>query len=261
MEVKRMGVILPTGQSETVNLRSDIVVDHIGGYGGDWLAVDAARVSTKHAEGSGPREITSNLDRGLIRALLRQRHKAPFQHGGLTFYVEAPIFVFREWRTHRIAMVQSTDDFAYSEASARYRPLKPEFYFPAEDRPLMKADGFKAMAPTFLPAEPALRKMIAEQVLWSYNASWNTYRNLLESGVAPEMARMVMPVGVYSAMYVSGNPLSFINFLSLRTHEPAATFVSYPQWEIEVAARAAEEVFRSGWPVTWSMWNEAGRIS
>ena len=247
---------------KAVQLRSDTVVEHIGGYGGDWLVIDAARVSTKHSEGSGPRDIESPADIGLIKALLRQRHKAPFQHGAVTFYVEAPIFVFREWRTHRIAMVQTTDDFAYSEASARYRPLKPEFYVPAfaQGRPVMEQGGSK-MRPEYGEASIEQASYISSSLATSYGHSWYYYQKLLRYGVAPEVARAVMPVGVYSAMYVSANPLSLIHFLSLRTHDERSSYISYPQWEIEQAARTAEAVFEAGWPVTYAAWNEAGRIS
>lgn len=246
-----------------VQLRSDIAVEHIGGYGGDWLVLDAARVSTKHSEGSGPRAITAAADIGLIKALLRQRHKAPFQHGAVTFYVEAPIFVFREWRTHRIAMVQTTDDFAYSEASARYRPLKPEFYVPAfaQGRPVMEKPGTSKMRPEYEEASIEQAAYISSNLATSYGHSWYFYNKLLDYGVAPEVARAAMPVGVYSAMYVSANPLSLIHFLSLRTHDERSSFISYPQWEIEAAARMAEVVFEAGWPVTYAAWNEAGRIS
>jgi thymidylate synthase (FAD) len=247
---------------EGITLRSDIVVDHIGGYGGDWLIVDAARVSTKHGEGVGPRPISEARDIGLIKALIRQRHKAPFQHGAITMYVEAPIFVFREWRTHRIAMVQTTDDFAYSEASARYRPLKPEFYIPDfKTRPVMEQEGTSKMRPEYGLATASEAVQLALVMSEAYRHSWNAYKAMLESGVAPEIARAVMPVGVYSAMYVTANPLSLMHFLSLRTHEPEAAFVSYPQWEIEAAARAAEAVFEAGWPIAYQAWQESGRIS
>lgn len=244
-----------------ITLRSDIVVEHIGGYGGDWLAVDAARVSTKHSEGAGPRPITSAADIGLIKALIRQRHKAPFQHGGITLYVEAPIFVFREWRTHRIAMAQSTDDFAYSESSARYKPLRPEFYLPNPKRPMMLKEGGSKMKPEYGPMAENDYPYFQEGLRNTYQAAWNHYESYLALGLAPEIARAVMPVGVYSSMYVSANPLSLMHFLSLRTHSPQATFVSYPQYEIELAALEAERIFMGNWPVTYAAWNELGRIS
>ncbi|WP_204268146.1 FAD-dependent thymidylate synthase, partial [Escherichia coli] len=67
-------------------------------------------------------------DRGLINYLMRDRHGSPFEHNSMTFYVQAPIFVFREFMRHRIA--------SYNEESGRYRELRPVFYVPARERNL-----------------------------------------------------------------------------------------------------------------------------
>jgi thymidylate synthase (FAD) len=245
-----------------IQTTSEIQVEEIGGYGGDWLVIDAARVSSRGTQGTGPREITSKADIGLLNALVRQRHTSPFQHGGLTFYVAAPIFVFREWRTHRIAMVQSVDDFAYNETSARYKQLEPLFYLPPADRPMMKREDHKAMRPVYDVADPAKLDDIRSTLIRSYEYAWKSYQYLLgePSSVAPEIARCVLPVGIYSSMYVSCNPLSLMKFLSLRTHEPEAAFVSYPQWEIESAARFAEKMLETGWPHSYNAWKLAGRV-
>lgn len=241
-----------------IRTSSDIGVEEIGGYGGDWLIVDAARVSSRGAKGTGPRIITEPEFK-LIQALARQRHTSPFQHGGLTFFVQAPIFVFREWRTHRVAMVQTVDDFAYNETSARYKQLEPLFYLPPVQRPLIKREDHKAMRPVFDVASPEQMAEIHDNLISGYQFAWNTYADLLEIGTAPEIARCVLPVGIYSSMYVSCNPLSLMKFLTLRTHEPEAAFVSYPQWEIEDAARAAETMLQSGWPAAYEAWKMAGR--
>lgn len=243
-----------------ITVTSSISVQKIGEYGGDWLVCDAARVSSKHVAGRGPRELTQ-ADLGLIRALVRQRHTAPFQHGGLTFYVEAPLFVMREWRTHRIGMVQTTDDFAYSEASARYRPLLPKFWVPEAGRPMMLKPNHKPMIPEYLPASQDQENFIRTLLQFGYQDAWNRYQTLLDMGTAPEVARAGLPSAVYSAMYVSCNPRSLMHFLSLRTHEPEAMFVSYPQWEIEVAARELEKLFAENWPATYAAWAQAGRFS
>lgn len=243
-----------------VTLTTEIEVTKIASYGGDWLIADAARVSSKHSEGSGERE-PIKADIGLINSLIKHRHGGPFGHGGLTFFVKAPVFVFREWRTHRIAMVQSTDDFSYSEASARYRPLEPVFYLPPTNRPTIKREDHKAMRPVFdLANEHQLIKLY-EELTFAYEVAWNTYQNLLSDGVAPEIARTVLPVGVYSSMYVSCNPRSLMHFLSLRTRRENATFESFPQWEIEVAADVLEKVFEAGWPVTFEAFEKNGRVA
>ena len=242
-----------------VELTSEIKVEYIDGYGGDWLICDAARVSNKHSAGSGPRELTP-ADIGLIKSLVRQRHGGPFGHGGLTFYVEAPIFVFREWRTHRVAMVQSTDDFSYSEASARYRPLEMKFYLPPLNRPLMLRPGHKAMKPVYDVATKEQYGAVLAMLNDAYTQAAIRYHDLLDFGVAPEIARAVLGTGVYSAMYVSCNPRSLMHFLSLRVHDDNATFESFPQWEIEEAAVTAERMFAMGWPETRLAFAELGRV-
>lgn len=244
----------------TIILTSEITVTPIDNYGGDWLIADAARVSSRHSEGSGKREPTP-ADIGLINKLIEQRHGGPFGHGGMTFYVHAPIFVFREWRTHRIQMHQQTDDFSYSEASARYRPLEPVFFIPEFNRPLMKTADHKAMKPVFVKPNIAEHERTIAYLVQSYETSWHVYQQLLDIGVAPEIARSALPVGVYSSMYVSCNPRSLMHFLSLRVHSQDSTFESFPQWEIEVAAIEAEKIFAEHWPVTHAAFIKNGRVA
>lgn len=243
-----------------ITVRTDIVVEHVGGFGGDWLIADAARVSAKHTEGQGTREPTE-ADEKLISNLVKLRHGGPFQHGSLTFYVEAPIFVFREWRTHKILMAQTTDDMGYSEASARYRPLRGEFWIPAASRPLVKAEGYKAMRPTALvPLGDEYRQVLADMTD-AYEYVWRAYEAMLRFDVLPEVARAVLPVGIYSTMYVTCNPRSLMHFCSLRVNSDDSAVRSYPQAEIEVAARGLEKVFEAGWPITYAAWVDNGRQS
>lgn len=242
-----------------ITITSDIIVEPVTFTGGDWLVCDAARVSSGHDIGNFERELDKS-DIGLIRALIRQRHMAPFQHGALTFFVKAPIFVFREWRTHRIAMIQSVDDYSYSEASARYRPLEPLFWIPNGERPLIKSDDYKAMKPTFVQPTQEQYYETVNRLATSYQFTWHQYQMMLADGVAPEVARAVLGTGVYSAMYVTANPRSLMHFLSLRTHDERASFESFPQAEIEEAARMMEQFFEEFWPETYKAFNEFGRI-
>jgi thymidylate synthase (FAD) len=209
---------------------SEIRAELIDSYGGDWLIADAARVSTRHSSGSGPRDCTEiPADKGLINTLIRGKHGGPFGHGGLTFYVEAPIFVFREWRTHRVYMTQSTDDFSYSEASARYRPLEPKFWVPPAQRPMVKDKDFKPMVPKMVPAEPTTYNLLLWGLEQTAIDAWKVYRAALADGIAPEVARAALPVSIYSAMYVSCNPRSLMHFLGLRVNSEDSAVTSYPQ--------------------------------
>jgi thymidylate synthase (FAD) len=239
---------------------SKITVELIGQYGGDWLIADAARVSSRHSEGSGPR-ICTDADYGLIGSLVKHRHGGPFGHGGLTFFVEAPIFVFREWRTHRVYMTQSTDDFSYSEASARYRPVIGKFWVPDRSRALVKAEGYKAMRPEFVEPDPDTYTRLLWVMEQTIIDNWKAYQAALADGIAPEVARAMLPVSLYSAMYVSCNPRSLMHFLSLRVASQDSLVPTYPQLEIQTAAKAIEEVFAAGWPVTYTHWVANGRTS
>lgn len=247
-----------------------IGVDLIGGFGGDWLVCDAARVSSVHSAGRGPRELTGK-DRGLLQSLVKGRHGAPFSHGSLTFLVEAPIFIFREWRTHKIAMPQTegeyhyldhvTDDKSYSEASARYRPLKPLFWIPRPFRPFMVPEDHKAMRPSYLQATADEYAQTIADMKDGYTYIWETYRNMLTFGVAAEVARAVLPVGIYSTMYVTCNPRSLMHFCGLRVADGRSAVPTYPQAEIQEAAIAAENLLQDGWPETHRIWVDNGRQS
>jgi thymidylate synthase (FAD) len=92
-------------------------------------------------------------------------------------------------------------------------------------------------------------------------ASYAAYEAAMADGVAKEVARSVLPVGIYSSMWCTMNPRAMMNFLSLRTHDASAKFISYPQAEIEEAARVVEDIFRSAWPITWKAWDSNGRIA
>lgn len=248
--------------SQEPEFTSKITVELVSHYGGDWLICDAARVSSTHGEGSGPRDCKpSAADTGLIRSLIKGRHGGPFGHGGLTVFVEAPIFVFREWRTHRVYMAQATDDFSYSEASARYRPVTGKFWIPDRERPLIKPEGYKAMRPSFERADSDT----FTRLLWVMEAEtrsvWKAYQAALADGIAPEVARAILPVSLYSAMYVSCNPRSLLHFLSLRVASQESLVPTYPQLEIQTAALELERIFAKLWPVTYAEWVANGRTS
>jgi thymidylate synthase (FAD) len=95
----------------------------------------------------------------------------------------------------------------------------------------------------------------------SYKTAYEMYEANLSLDIDPGLARDCLPVGIYSSCWVTCNPRSLMAFLSLRTHEPEAKAVSYPLYEIEVAARAVEQIFSNGWPVTYAAFCENGRVA
>jgi len=190
--------------------------------------------------------------RRVIRSMLKNRHGSPFESGWLRFYIEAPLFVFREFQRHRIG-------FSYSETSARYKVLEPEFWMPTTAR--MEPDDFKPMRPKHNIGTTEDCHLVQDAMMASYRQAWDSYTKMVDAGVAREMARAVLPVGTYSSMYCCCNPRSLLSFLSLRTHDPMAASVSYPQREIEDVARLMESHFAETFPITYTAYCEFGRVA
>lgn len=243
-----------------ITLRSDILVMPVAACGGDWLVADTARVVKPGSANSGERPATQ-ADAKLIHDLVTLRHGSPFQHGAMVFYVEAPIFVFREWRTHKVLMHQTVDDMGYNESSARYRPLRSEFWVPEPVRPIYKTEKYKPMRPTGAAASDHDYRLIVDEMTMEYQSQWDSYERMLAAGVLPEVARSVIGTGVYAAMYVTCNARSAMHFCSLRVNSPDSAVPTFPQAEIEVAARALEKVLSAGWPITHKEWVDNGRRS
>ena len=226
-----------------MKFRSDMTVNLVNSMASDEAVVMAARVSS----GS---EGTPEADKGLINYLMRDRHGSPFEHNAFTFYIESPIFVFREFQRHRIA--------SYNEESGRYKQLEPVFYLPSKDRKVVQIG--KPGAYTFEEGNEI-------QKYWAYygpkaiaDVAYKEYEVMLRNGVAREIARMVLPLNIYSSMYVTMNARSLMNFLSLRSEEQG-TYPSFPQWEIAEVARQMEAIFAEKMPATYASFIKNGRVA
>lgn len=238
-----------------IELRSSITVRLIQKTGGDHMVAAAAKVSTCGEEAAELAEFgNAQATEGLINYLMAHRHGTPFEHASMTFFVHAPIFVWREWHRHRIG-------FSYNEESARYKQLNPVFWVPGDDRKIVPAKEHTSARPKFQAGTVEQMGVLRTAMAESYRGSYATYAALLDAGYAKEVARAVLPVAIYSSCWVTCNPRSLMSFLSLRTHEPAAQFVSYPQAEIETAARAVEQFLKEGWPLTHAAFNKHGRVA
>ena len=249
-----------------IQFTSEITVELIDHMGSDARIAAAARVSTRGAlskEQPDEKEIA-----GLLNYLMKLRHGSPFEAGALTLYVHAPIFVWREWHRHRIGfsyadygLDEGTLGQSFNEESGRYKQLDPVFYLPPRDRPMMKVEGWKPGRPKFLHCDDALTyRVLCDNLRRSCTLAYREYEKNLALGIDPGLARDCLPVGIYSSCWVTANPRSLMAFLSLRTHEPAAKFVSYPLHEIEVAARKVETIFAEHWPLTHRAFCEQGRV-
>lgn len=232
---------------KTVTTRGDFLVELVDSFGSDEQICQAARVSTVGAKANETKE-----SKGLINFLMRGRHGSPFEHGAMTFRITAPIMVWREFMRHRIG-------FSYNEQSGRYMQMLPVFYLPMPERPLVQAG--KPGQYQFVAGTEDQYKVLVEAHFKAYDAAWNSYITMIDAGIANEVARTVLPVGLYSSAYVTCNPRSMMSFLSLRTKHDNAKFPSFPQWEINWVADQLEEIFRELFPLTHDAFHSLGRVS
>ena len=231
--------------------RSDMTVELVKASASDADVIWAARVST--AGEQSLEEVGEDPARsaGLINYLARERHGSPFEHTSMTFFVSAPIFVFREFMRHRIA--------SYNEESGRYRELQPVFYVPSKERKLIQVG--KTGAYTFEDGTQEQFDITVKAMKESYLFTYERYQKMLEAGVARDVARAVLPVALYSSRYVTMNARALMNFLSLRTSRDGSHFPSYPQREIEMVAEKMEEHFATLMPLTHGAFQKSGRIA
>ena len=242
---------------KTPTYRSDVEVELVKCSAEDLDVVFSARVST---EGERTRDLgfyledaaheLSDKDKGLINFLMRERHGTPFEHSYFTFYVKAPIFVWREHMRHRIA--------SYNEESGRYRVLEPEFYIPGRDRKLVQVG--KPGGYTFEEGTEHQHQITEIHYKMTCEQAYNAYMGMIGNNVAREVARGVLPVTIYSSAYVTMNARGLMNFLSLRVKDDSSTYASYPQREIEMVAERYEEIFQYHMPVTHEAFVKNGRV-
>jgi thymidylate synthase (FAD) len=205
----------------------------------DLSVVNAARVSF------GARvEEMDDRSAGLVRFLMRERHGTPFEHNLFRFHIKAPLFVTREWQRHRVG--------SFNERSGRYSEMPDEFWVPAAED--VRTQVGKPGAYTFEPVADELAEQVREGIAASYRESYARYQALLADDVAKEVARTVLPVGLYTEFYWSLNARSLMNFLSLRNAETA-------QREIRLYAAAVETHFAHAMPVTHASFVAQGRTA
>ena len=237
--------------------RSDVTVELVRSSASDSDVLFAARVSTQGeqtleaAAAHTDAAEDEKRNKGLINYLMRDRHGSPFEHNSMTFYVQAPIFVFREFMRHRIA--------SYNEESGRYRELNPVFYVPGPDRNLVQVG--KPGHYEFLPGSPEQTALVEQETRMVVSQSYQAYQRMLEAGIAREVARIVLPLNIYSSMYVTMNSRSLMNFLSLRTAREGTHFPSFPQREIEMVAEKMEDYWAALMPLTYESFNANGRVA
>jgi thymidylate synthase (FAD) len=199
------------------------LVDYLGN---DSRIVQAARVS--YGEGTK----TYREDSGLIDYLLRNEHTSPFEQVILTFHVKLPIFVARQWVRHRTARI--------NEISGRYSVMKDDFYLPApEDMAPQSDDNKQARALEPFPEKEA-REMI-EALKAGQEKAYAEYSSLIERGLAREVARINLPLSLYTEWYWQIDLHNLLRFLLLRMDEHA-------QKEIRLYAKVMFDIAKAVCP-------------
>ena len=205
----------------------------------DLSVVNGARVSfARH------KDEMDESDEGLIRFLMRDRHGTPFEHNSFRFHIRAPIFVAREWMRHRIG--------SFNEFSLRYARATDDFYIPEADD--VRSQVGKPGAYSFEPVSDEIAEATREKLQAVYEAAYLAYEQLVELGVARELARCALPVGAYTEFYWTINARSLMNFVSLRNSETA-------QREIRRYAQACELFLEQLMPVTYAAFVASGRVA
>lgn len=231
-----------------IEFRHEIEVRLEGQWGSDLDICKSAWVSS----GNDHADASEKQQRGLIRALLRDKHGTPFEDGFFKFWVLAPAAVRNEHVRHRLA--------SYSSASARYRIQKPIFYIPPPHRPLRKVEGSKQIQPQYEPYEYEEWCEYATQLADAYTENYKRVEQMLENGFdTTEAVRWLNNDALMMPYIVRLNPRSLMSFLALRTHEKEANHTSYPMYEIEQVARQIEGIFAAHLPLTYEAFNLYGR--
>lgn len=224
-----------------ITFKSDFDVEYVNHMGGDETIARAARVST------GRDKLEQGKIEGLIGYLIREGHTSTLEHCTLTVRAHVPIFVHRQLMTHRTLSKNSE--------SGRYKELEPVFYVPSEGRPLVNAGSGahpKLEHPSNDPDKPGFIPLsryvqdIQEEVA---ETSWSLYRELISEGVATEVARNVLPVSIYTSLYMTGNLLAWFNFLRLRDGSHG-----HPQHEIQEVAKKVALLIEEHYPIAYAAW-------
>ena len=209
-------------------------VDLIDHMGSDLSVVNAARVSfSKESEmvwvEDAPtmyKETLSDKDKKLVGYLAKHDHWSPFAHASLQFRIKAPIFVARQLVKHQVGLV-------WNEVSRRYVDDTPEFYVPTEWR--LKAEDKK---------QGSSDETIEYNIKGAIEFVTQTYNNLLNVDVAPEMARMILPQNLYTEWYWSGTLMAFARVCNLRCKPDT-------QLETQQIAQQINLLAKEKFPVSW----------
>lgn len=222
-----------------IEFRSNSTVELLDVMGSDDKIAFMARGSLGNGKG------TPESNARLVNTLIEEGHKVPLEHCAMTFRLEVPIFVARQLAKHRHSSI--------SELSARYSEMPPTFYVPGHERPLGQQG--KRMDYDLVQLSPDVSHEAWARMRASAARAAEDYGYLLGAGVAREVARMVLPVSVYTEMRMTVNLLSLMNIIRLRIGESGERWVGsthgHPQHEIQDVAYQMAELFELNFPATF----------
>ncbi len=198
------------------------LVDYLGG---DERIVQSARVSY----GQGTKSFRENA--ALIDHLLRNEHTSPFEQVVLTFHAKMPIFVARQWIRHRTARV--------NEISGRYSVMKDEFFLPRRgDVAFQSEDNRQGRAST--PVETALADSVIAKLEEGQRSAYADYKSLVDAGISRELARIDLPLSLYTEWYWQIDLNNLFHFLALRLDAHAQKEIrAYAETILTIARRVA----------------------
>lgn len=197
-------------------------VDHIGS---DTRIVEAARQSY-----SSPSK-GYEADMKLLKYLYVNQHTSPFEQCAITFEIKMPIFIMRQFVRHRT--------FKINELSGRYTELPYEFYIPS----LWRVQDLVNKQGSVEKQDPVWNLENTEIVKQAFENAYTAYEELLKRGVCREQARIVLPVALFTQIYVTADLRNLLHFLNLRTD-------GHAQKEIQELANAVETIASELFPAT-----------
>ena len=216
-------------------------IELVDSLGDDLTPVNAARVSF-----DGFSKEFTDKDRKLSRFLIKHKHHSPFRHQHAMFIIKAPEFVMRQWYKHVVGIETTsshvTKDHAWNEISGRYVPYD-EFYEPKEFR--KQSDDNKQAS------DGLVDDQVTATMKWreAQTKTIETYKELLDMGMAREQARSILPLTVYTKVWWTASFQSMMNFIELRDEATS-------QVEIQEYARALKKIVLTLFPESSKLWSE-----
>ena len=211
--------------------------------GDDLTPVNAARVSF-----GGRSNDFEDRDRKLVKYLIKHKHHSPFRHQHIMLVIKAPEFVMRQWYKHVVGIEttssSSTKDHAWNEISGRYVEVE-EYYHPTAWRKQSK-DNKQASDGELGEIEQLSMHNLYMDYLKNLEM---TYERMINSGVAKEQARILLPLSQYTKVWWTASFQSVMNFIELRDESTA-------QWEIQQYAQALKQIMGEVFPETMRIWTE-----